>query len=156
MNTPFYKTARFHRKLTLVCYPALLGFVVLWHGVLAPNEFLPIWLTLVIWGVPLLLPLKGILQGNPYTHAWANFILIFYFMHGFTTLYTHPQEIGYAIIEILLTTGAFFGATFYARYRGRELGLKLKRKKEEDAEYDEQMQAYISNAGKMPKNKSSD
>ncbi|WP_194755444.1 DUF2069 domain-containing protein [Aliidiomarina indica] len=156
MNTPFYKTAKFHRQLTLVCYPGLLAFVVLWHGVLAPNEFLPIWLTLVIWGVPLLFPLKGILQGNPYTHAWANFILIFYFMHGFTTLYTHPQELAYALIEIVLTTGAFIGATFYARYRGRELGLRLKRKKEEDAEYDKEMQAYVSNAGKLPRNKSTD
>ena len=45
--------------------------------VLEPNEFLSTWLVLVIWVTPLLFPLKGILQGNPYTHAWANFILIF-------------------------------------------------------------------------------
>lgn len=151
MNTPFYRTAAFYRQLTLACYPALLVFVVLWHSVFAPNEFLPLWLVLTLWGVPLLFPLRGILKGDPYTHAWANFILIFYFMHGFTTLYTHPEERLFAGIELLLTTGAFIGATYYARYRGRELGLKLKRKKDEDAEYHAQMEAYISNAGKMPK-----
>ncbi|RUO35198.1 DUF2069 domain-containing protein [Aliidiomarina sanyensis] len=156
MSAPFYQTAAFYRKLTLACYPTLLVFVVLWHGILEPNEFLPMWLTLTLWGVPLLFPLRGILKGDPYTHAWANFILIFYFMHGFTTLYTHPEERLYAVIELLLTTGAFIGATYYARYRGRELGLKLKRKKDEDAEYDAKMQAYISNAGKMPESKQTD
>ncbi|RUO22213.1 DUF2069 domain-containing protein [Aliidiomarina iranensis] len=140
MNTDFLKTASFHRKLTLICYPGLLIFVILWHGFLAPNEFLSVWLTMAIWVVPLLFPLKGILQGNAYTHAWANFILIFYFMHSLTALYTNPGERWYAAIELLLTTGAFIGATYYARYRGRELGLGIKKKKGEKV---------VTNAGKM-------
>lgn len=139
MNTKFWQTADFYRRLTLVCYPGLLLFVLLWHTVLTTNEFLPLWIVLTIWVVPLLFPLKGILQGNPYTHAWANFILIFYFLHSLTTLYTHPDERWYAAIELLLTTGAFIGATYYARYRGRELGLGIKRKKDEPV---------VTNAGK--------
>lgn len=140
MNTDFLQSASFYRKLTLICYPSLLVFVALWHTVLATNEFLSVYISVAIWVVPLLLPLKGILQGNPYTHAWANFILIFYFIHSSTTLYTHPDERIFAAIELILTTGAFIGATYYARYRGRELGLGIKKKKDE---------AVVTNAGKM-------
>ncbi|RUO21884.1 DUF2069 domain-containing protein [Aliidiomarina haloalkalitolerans] len=139
MKPAWLTSAAFYRKLTLVCYPGLLFFVILWHALLEPNEFLSTWLVLVIWVTPLLFPLKGILQGNPYTHAWANFILIFYFLHSLTTLWTHPDERLWAAIELLLTTGAFIGATYYARYRGRELGLGIKRKKDE---------AVVTNAGK--------
>jgi|GEM_PF-509219 len=131
------KSSVFYRRLTLVCYPLLLLFVILWHGLLE-NEFMGRTMALVIWVTPLLLPLKGIIKGVPYTHAWANFILMFYFLHGFTTLYTHPEERILAVIELVLTTGAFIGATFYARFRGRELGLGIKKKQQ------------VGNAGKVP------
>lgn len=134
-----FKSSAFYRGLTLLCYPALLLFVLLWHGVLAPNEFLGRPLALLIWVTPLLLPLRGILRGTPYTHAWANFILMFYFLHGFTTVYTHPEERWLAVTELVLTTGAFIGATFYARFRGRELNLGLKNPR-----------APVTNAGKQP------
>ncbi|MGX5913863.1 DUF2069 domain-containing protein [Aliidiomarina sp. Khilg15.8] len=118
----------FYRRLTLTGYLGLLVFIILWHSWLAPSETLPVWLNLVMWITPLLFPLKGIVQGKPYTHAWANFVLMLYFLHSLTTLYTHPDERLYAAIELLLTCMAFVGATFYARYAGREQGLGLKKK----------------------------
>ncbi|RUO44325.1 DUF2069 domain-containing protein [Aliidiomarina taiwanensis] len=127
----------FYRKLTLVCYLPLILFVVLWQTVLAPSEFISLPLAFVLFVLPLLLPLYGILKGNPYTHAWANFILMLYFLHGFTTIYTLWERRYLPLIELLLTTGAFIGATYYARYKGRELGLGLKKKQ-------------VGNAGKMP------
>jgi uncharacterized membrane protein len=130
--------AHFYRQLTLFSYPALLLWVLLWHAWLAPSETLPMWLKLTMFVVPLLLPLKGILQGNPYTHAWANFILIIYFLHSLTTMYAVREAFWYALVELLLTTLAFIGATFYARYGGREQGLGLKKK------------SKVTNAGKMP------
>lgn len=127
----------FYRHLTLTGYLGLLLFIVLWHTWLAPSDTLPIWLALVMWVTPLLFPLKGVVQGKPYTHAWANFVLILYFLHSLTTLYTHPDERLYAAIELILTSMAFVGATFYARYAGREQGLGLKKKG-----------ATVTNAGK--------
>jgi uncharacterized membrane protein len=127
----------FYRRLTLTGYLGLLAFVVLWHTWLAPGDTLPMWLALSMWVTPLLFPLKGIIQGKPYTHAWANFVLILYFLHSLTTLYTHPDERLYAAIELVLTTMAFIGSTFYARYAGREQGLGLKKKG-----------AAVTNAGK--------
>lgn len=124
---------RFYRLLTQLCYWPLLIFVLLWHTILSnPNEIgLPLNLALLFWVLPLLLPLPGLIKGKPYTHAWFNFILMFYFLHALTTLYTHPSELGFALLELLLTTGAFVGATGYARYQGRALGLGLKNKKQD-------------------------
>ena len=75
--------------------------------------------------------MAGLIKGKPYTHAWANFIIMFYFLHGFTAIYTHQHEWFYALVEILLATTMFIGCCFYARYRGRELGLGLKKLKSE-------------------------
>lgn len=124
---------RFYRVLTQLCYWPLLAFVVLWHALLTPDTAtrLPVSLALLFWVIPLLLPLAGLIKGKPYTHAWFNFILMFYFLHGLTTIYTHPAEFWYAVIELLLTTGAFIGATGYARYQGRALGLGLKKRKKD-------------------------
>ncbi|WP_420809713.1 DUF2069 domain-containing protein [Idiomarina seosinensis] len=123
----------FYRVLTQVCYWSLLIFVVLWHSLLQSDDIitLPLSLALLFWVVPLLLPLPGLLKGKAYTHAWFNFILMFYFLHGLTAIYTHPQEFWYAVIELLLTTGAFIGATGYARLQGKAQGLGLKKKSEE-------------------------
>jgi len=127
----------FYRKLTLVSYIPLILFVILWQTMLAPSAFIGLPLAFVLFVLPLLLPLYGILKGNPYTHAWANFILMLYFLHGFTTIYTLWDQWYLPFIELVLTTGAFIGATYYARYKGRELGLGLKKKQ-------------VGNAGKMP------
>lgn len=132
-----FKSSAFYRKLTLLCYPLLLLWVILWHGVIAPSEAVAVWLKPLAWALPLLLPLPGILKGKPYTHAWANFILMLYFVHSLTTLWTHPDERLFALIELLLTTGAFIGATYYARYAGREQGLGIKKK------------GRVTNAGKL-------
>ena len=124
---------KFYRLLTQLCYWPLLVFVVLWHTILGNNDNvgLPISLALVFWVLPLLLPLPGLLKGKPYTHAWFNFVLMFYFLYSLTTIYTHPTEFWYALIELVLTTGAFVGATGYARYQGRALGLGLKKQKKD-------------------------
>ncbi|AWL11860.1 hypothetical protein HMF8227_01385 [Saliniradius amylolyticus] len=120
---------RFLRFLALISYSALLIWVVLWHFVLAPSEmYSPLFLVLM-WVLPGLLPLKGIIQGKPYTHAWANFILMIYILHGFTSVYAVSEQWHYATVEILLSLSAFIGCTYYARYRGRELGIGLKKRK---------------------------
>ncbi len=65
---------------------------------------------------PLLFPLRGLLHGRPYTHAWSGFMALVYFVIG----------IGVAAGEktlplgIAITTTAtlwFFGALFYVRWK---------------------------------------
>ncbi|WP_172590626.1 DUF2069 domain-containing protein [Shewanella xiamenensis] len=82
----------------------------------------------LLWILPLLLPIKGILKGNPYTYAWASFILCLYMLHALTLLYVTTDALAFAIIEVLLIGALLVAFPFYARIRGRELGLGLKKK----------------------------
>ncbi|WP_330147114.1 DUF2069 domain-containing protein [Shewanella oncorhynchi] len=85
----------------------------------------------LLWIVPLLLPAKGVFQGNPYTYAWASFILCLYMLHGLTLLYLTNDAFAFALIEVLLIGVLLIAFPFYARIRGRELGLGLKKKSKE-------------------------
>lgn len=85
----------------------------------------------LLWIVPLLLPAKGIFQGNPYTFAWASFVLCLYMLHALTLLYVTTDAFTFALIEVLLIGVLLIAFPFYARIRGRELGLGLKRKSKE-------------------------
>ena len=124
-------STRFARLLTLVGFFGLLAWVILWHLWLSPHPDLNPWLLPVIWTVPLLFPLKGIVQGNPYTHAWGNFVLMPYFLHALTLITTDEGERWLAVVELVFTTLAFIGTIYYARQRGRELGLNIRKKKDE-------------------------
>lgn len=122
---------RFFRQLALISYLSLLLWVLLWHFLLGADEGYSVLFITLMWVVPLLFPLPGILRARPYTHAWANFVLMFYLLHGLTAVYALEGERLYAAIEILLASLAFIGCSFYARLRGRELGLGLKKKQTE-------------------------
>jgi uncharacterized membrane protein len=121
---------RFYRYLALGCHTLLIVWIIAWQFFLNKTlTYSPIFITLV-YLVPLLLPYKGVIQGKPYTHAWANFVVLFYLMHGCTVAYAVPEERWYAAIEILLCVGMFVGCSAFARKRGRELGLGLKKLKQ--------------------------
>lgn len=83
----------------------------------------------LLWLIPLLLPLKGILTGKPYTYAWASFILCLYMLHALTLVYVTETNLAFAVMESLLIGVLLIAFPFYARIRGRELGLGLKKKK---------------------------
>lgn len=114
------------RKLALFGYFGLLIWVIIWHFVLAENEQYSRLFLVLFWVVPLLFPMRGMIKGNPYTHAWANFIVMIYFLHGLTAIYTETKW-WYAAIELVFASMMFVGCCYYARARGRELGLKLKK-----------------------------
>ena len=130
-SVPMSSDTRFYRYLALGSHLALLCWMILWHSVLTDvHTYSPLFIVLV-YIVPLVLPLKGIIQAKPYTHAWANFVVLFYVIHGITTAYAVQGEMLYAIIELILATTMFTGCSVFARKRGRELGLGLKKLKEE-------------------------
>jgi uncharacterized membrane protein len=120
------------KKIALTGYFSLLIFMPLWLLVLSPSESLNTATTLVMFTLPLLFPLKGMLQGNPFTYAWSNFIVLIYFLHSLTTLWVLPEDIIWASLELIFATTMFLGATYYAKYRGQELGLSIRKKKDTD------------------------
>ena len=119
-----------YRKIALTGYFGLLSFMPVWLLFLSPSDGLSPWLSTLMFIVPLLFPLKGLVQGNPYTYAWANFIVMLYFLHSLTTLWVSDIDRIWAAIELIFASMMFYGGTYYAKYRGQELGLSIRKKKE--------------------------
>jgi len=118
--------------MALTGYFSLLIFMPLWLLILAPNDSLSTSTTLILFTLPLLFPLKGLLQGNPYTYAWANFIVLIYFLHSLTALWVVPEEMIFALLELSFASIMFIGCSYYAKYRGQELGLSIRKAKEDE------------------------
>ena len=74
----------FCRQTALFSHCSLIIFISLWQLQLSPHPQLSAFIITVLWVIPLLLPLPGIFTAKPYTHAWANFILMFYVLHAVT------------------------------------------------------------------------
>ncbi|MBU2924684.1 DUF2069 domain-containing protein [Colwellia sp. 4_MG-2023] len=122
------------RKLALFGYFSLLIFMPLWLLVLSPSESLSALTTFLLFILPLLFPMKGILQGNPFTHAWANFIVLIYFLHSLTTLWVLPSDRIWALLELIFASTMFLGCSYYAKYKGQELGLSIRKPKTDKAD----------------------
>jgi len=117
------------KRIALIGYFSLIIFMPLWLLVLSPSESLNTATTLIMFTLPLLFPLKGMLAGNPFTYAWSNFIVLIYFLHSLTTLWVVPEDTLWASLELIFASTMFLGATYYAKYRGQELGLSIRKKK---------------------------
>jgi len=63
-------------------YFVLLALLLNWLTWLSPPRGVPVALALVLLTVPLLFPLRGLLHGRPYTHAWTSFLALLYFAFG--------------------------------------------------------------------------
>lgn len=128
------KTQRFStstlKKITLTGYFSLLFFMPVWLLYLNPSQGLSPTLSLCLFTLPLLFPLKGLVEGNPYTYAWSNFIVIIYFMHSLTTLWVSPEDIVWASLELIFATMMFVAGSYYTKYRGQELGLSIRKAKD--------------------------
>ncbi|MBY6062852.1 DUF2069 domain-containing protein [Pseudidiomarina sediminum] len=119
-----------YRWLALISYVGLLVWVILWQFATDYSE-LSVHFKIVFYVLPLLFPLLGIIKAKPYTHAWANFVLMWYFLHSLTQLYVAPEQRLWAGVELALASLAFAGCTLFARHQGRALGLGLKKAKEQ-------------------------
>jgi uncharacterized membrane protein len=117
------------RIIALIGYFSLLIFMPLWLLFLSPSESLGTTTTLLFFTLPLLFPLKGLLQGNPFTYAWSNFIVLIYFLHSLTTLWVLPSDRLWASLELIFATIMFLGCSYYAKYKGQELGLSIRKPK---------------------------
>ena len=112
-------------------YFGLLIFLPLWHLILVPSVMNK-YVTFLLTVGPLLLPLKGILKRQPYTYAWSNFIVMFYLLHGLTLIWDRPDERLYVVTELVLALMMFNGCSYFAKFRGQELGLSIRKKKDEN------------------------
>jgi uncharacterized membrane protein len=125
------KTRRF-LKLGQLGYGLLFLLIpisILW---LNPPQLGSQWVLLGLLWLPLWLPLLGILRGKAYTFAWANFIVMIYFVHSLTNLWVSSNiAVALALVELVASSLMFVGCTYYAKFRGQELGLKIPKLKDD-------------------------
>lgn len=72
--------------------------------------------SLAIALLPMLLPLRGLLHGRRYTHAWASFLALPYFAFGVDAVVHRTQMKWLGAILVLLSALWFCGCMFYSRY----------------------------------------
>lgn len=111
---------RLARITTLAGYFGLFILLMIWKTWLAPSAHYPVSLVLIVLVGPLLLPLRGLLHGRPYTHAWTSFLALFYFVIGVDDIAGGTPEKLLAWLEVILSITLFTGCLAYVRLAGRQ------------------------------------
>jgi len=70
----------------------------------------------VLLCLPLLLPLRGLLQDRLYTYKWTGFLTLPYFLIGVSESFSNPQLRLYSIFTVTLSCLLFIGTIYYSRY----------------------------------------
>ena len=111
------------RLSTLIGYFGLLGILLTWNAWIAPSEHFPRALILMVLLVPLLFPLRGLLHGRPYTHAWTILISLIYFTLGVSNTAVAAERL-YGLLLIIASLMLFSGCILYLRCRNAPLRVK--------------------------------
>ena len=98
----------------------LIFLILIWNIWIMPPEDMPRSLVLLLQLPLLLLPMRGMLHGRPYTFAWATFVALLYFIIGVDNAAMETRAI-YGGLEILFSVLMFFGAMIYTRLESRRL-----------------------------------
>ena len=107
------------RWLTLTGYFGLVVGIYVWHIWIHETPDHAISIMLIIQLGPLMFPLRGLLAGRVYTHAWSMYLAIFYFVVG--VWYAGADEAMWFGMYIIASSMVFFAGTlFYTRYAGRQ------------------------------------
>ena len=95
--------------ITLICWITLAE-----HSSNYPTSA---WLLIAL--VPLLFPLRGLLHGKPYTHAWTTFLMLIYFAHGIGEVYSAQGIDFYASLEVLFSFMVFVSSITFIRLNAK-------------------------------------
>ena len=98
----------------------LIFLILAWNVWISPPTEMPRSLVLLLQLPLLLLPMRGMLHGRPYTFAWATFVALLYFVIGVDNAAIEGREV-YGGLEILFSTLMFMGAMIYTRLESRRL-----------------------------------
>ncbi len=108
------------RWLTLLGYFSLLFGLFAWHLLIEPAAKHLISIIILLQLGPLMFPLRGLLNGKLYTHAWSMYIAIFYFIIG--VWYAGSSEDLMIGLYVIFTSLTFFlGTVLYTRFMGKSM-----------------------------------
>lgn len=103
----------------MLCFFGLMLTLIFWITVAKHSNDFPIASLLAIALLPLLFPLRGLLHGKPYTHAWNSFLMLFYFSHAVAELYSTPHHIIYPALSVLFSTLCFISSILFIRFNAK-------------------------------------
>lgn len=112
-------TQRFLYSLTLIGFFGTFILLVAWYSWLAPSTHFPVSLVLLVVGLPLFTPMRGILHERRYTISWSCFLAMLYFIHGVVEAWHSDVTRYLGLAEILFTTLWFMSAMFYVKFSGK-------------------------------------
>ena len=104
--------------LTLVGYLGLFFLLLAWITWIRPPASIPRSVALLVIVGPLLLPLRGLLNGNVYTYGWAHFLALMYFTLGVGNA-AEPATRILGIAEIIFSVMWFSGCVLFLRWQSR-------------------------------------
>lgn len=107
-------------RVQLAWLTSLTGYFILFFTLLAsiavmPEEAPRLFFLLVLVG-PLLFPLRGLLHGKPYTHAWSGFMALFYLVIAIGVA-AGKENFLVGSLEAFAAMLWFFGSLFYVRWK---------------------------------------
>lgn len=108
------------RWLTLSGYFGLMIGLYVWHLLINQTEAHLISIVILTQLGPLMFPLRGLLNGKIYTHAWSIYLAIFYFIVGIW--YAGAGETRMFGLYVTAFSLLFFtGTVIYTRLSARKL-----------------------------------
>jgi len=108
-------TARLAYALLLAGYFGIMLLLAAWYGWLSPPELMPPRLALVLLGLPLFLPLRGLLHARRHTVALSLFLSLLYLTHGSMEAYSNAAARWLALSEVVLSLCWIAGGIVYLR-----------------------------------------
>lgn len=114
-------TTRMARTLALGSHLGLLALILLWFTWLAPPESFPVAAAILFLAGPLLAPVRGLLNGRTYTHAWTAMLALAYVLHGLVVAMSVPELRLLGGLEALLGLILYGSCIAYSRLRTIEL-----------------------------------
>jgi uncharacterized membrane protein len=106
------------RGLALISYLALLGLILVWTTWIDPPQVVSISVALVILVLPLMFPLRGMLHGRRYTHAWSSLLALAYITIGIT-LGAAAEDRLYGVLITGASLAWFIGCLAYVKLDAR-------------------------------------
>ena len=118
---PAHTVTFFYRTFTLVGFFGLMLTLLFWIVLPERSYLFPTSTLLAIALIPLLLPLRGLLHGKPYTHAWNSFLMLFYFTFAVGELYSAGQFDFYPTLAVLFSTLCFTASILFIRFNAKTM-----------------------------------
>lgn len=107
------------RWITLFGYFGLIALIFIWHLWVEPLPPEKMSIVFLIQMGPLMFPLRGLLHGRVYTHAWSMYMALFYFVIGIWYAGDESTRL-FGILFSSFSLDFFIGTVFYTRYKGQQ------------------------------------